>query len=183
MQTLLVPALVALTGALLVLPVSLPASTTGWIGFALFVAAAFLHGACGVWCHRVMRTRTFTQSFAEVATVNALFATAIAAVALVQSSERAQTFQEICSPIGLLLVALSCLLAAALFGLLYLAPPMALASRFVLIPLASALEASLLFHPSISVRAAIGASLMLLGAMVCFKQRLVTTTTSGESLH
>ena len=165
LQLRLMPALLALAGALLVLPVALPHTPQGWFGFLLYLAAACLSGVSSVFCHREM-VRKSRGSLFVVIVANAGFLS-ITALVLIAATERGHIVgglpvRQIFAPIAA--TAMSLLAVGVLLRML---SPMAAASRLIFSPLIATLEAFTLLHPTLSPRIAIGAALMFLGGLAC----------------
>ena len=162
MEITLLPAVTALGGLLLILPVSLPASRSGWIGLGLYFAAS----GCSA-CGSVLYYRQ-TRGQMSVAAFRTASLTTCGAMLLLWAVFRAAGFEtglQEPSMFGLLPAGAIFLAGTgALIALLGTLLPAALASRFVLAPLLGAVEAYALLRPTLSWRAGIGAFLTALGA-------------------
>ncbi len=157
----LLPALMGLAGALLLIPVRLPANTTGWIGFGLDLAAVLCAGIFGVLGHRKARVAPLRSAVASVAAGNAVVFAGGAALLFLGGSARLQTASVpgAGTMAGDLLVTMLTVLGTIV--LLRGMAPLGFAARFLLIPLLGAVEAYALLRPSVSFRAVVGALLML----------------------
>ncbi len=168
LQLRLVPAMIALAGTLLVLPVGLPRSPQGWTGLLLYVAAVCLSGVSSVFCHRELVALSRRAGLLCVVIANAVFLGIIALLWTLLTGQW-QSLRTVCdlpNVVLLLLVAVSILIVGALLQLL---SPMAAASRVILAPLVGAVEACVLLRPTVSLRTAFGALLMLLGGLLCLR--------------
>ena len=166
LQRRLMPALLALAGTLLVLPVALPHSSQGWIGFSLYFAAAGLSGISTVFCHRDSVRHSAGAALLIVAGANAIFVGGAAAIWLV-ATDQGHLLRGAATMSSLLPIVLVSGDILALAALLRLLPPLAVASRLVFVPLIAALEAYILLRPTLSLRTAVGSLLMLVGGLAC----------------
>ena len=182
LQPRLGPGLTALAGLLLVFPVALPESSHGWIGFCLYLGATCLSALSSVACHREMVRVPAGRSFLPVAVGNAAFLFLGACVWMTVTSQWHSLTIAVSTPnvVG------NVLSAAGLAGVIWLfrlAPPLAVASRFVLAPLLAALEAYVLLRPTLSFRALAGAILILLGGLACLREDTEENSSASTSLH
>ena len=182
LQQGMVPGLIALGGALLVLPVALPASPGGWLGFGLYLLAAFSTGICSVLCYREMRRVPPLTAVSIVTVANALFLCATAAVWLTITGQWNALRGTGGAP-NLIATALTNLDILGVAGLLYLMRPLTLSTRFVFVPALATLEAYALMRPSVSVRTGVGLLLMLGGGLACFRADRLNQSRTDMSLH
>ncbi len=182
LQEQIPPALVALAGALLVLPVALPESARGWIGFGLYLASASLAGISSVISHREMTRVSHGTAFFTVAAANTFFFGVTSLLWPFLTTQR-PFFAELISGATLLDTGAALLSFVVIIPLLCLLTPQALASRFVFTPLFAAIEAYALMRPSLSVRTAVGASFMLAGALACLRSDSKSASSTSMSLR
>ena len=182
LQDHLVPALVALGGAFLVLPIGLPLSSHGWYGLFLYVAAVCLSGVFSVFCHREMNRLSRGAALTVVVLANAIFLSIAALVwmTLIAQEKSFGTLMTRQSAVLILIAAMNILLLGALLQLL---APMATASRVILAPLIGTLEAYALLRPTVSLRTAFGALLMLVGGLACLRVDSKQATPKHMSLR
>lgn len=166
--------LTALAGTLLILPVTLPESSRGWIGFACYLAAACLTGASSVFCHREMVRRSRGVALANVSLANGVFVGAASAVWLTLGGHWRSAMMAL-SASSLLATGVAAASMLGVVALLYLLSPEATAARFVFAPLIAAAEAYLLMRPTLSGRTLFGAALMLVGGIACLRIKRETT--------
>ncbi len=182
LQDGLLPALVALAGTLLVLPVALPRSSHGWIGFSLYLAAAALGGLSLVFCHREMIRFPRGVALAVVAGANAVFLGLVAAIWLASTHQWQPLFSQLTAP-TLLSVILAAFGVLSLAAMIQLLSPLATASTFVFTPAVATIEAYLFLRPTLSLRTAFGALLMVLGGFACVLAGQRLTASTNRSLH
>ena len=168
LQTQLIPSLIGLTGALLILPVALPGSATGWIGLACYGAAAACSGMSSILCHQEMTRVSPRRALLTVAGANAIVLSVFAAVWIIVTATWHEAFATLSVPSLLSMAAQSISMAGVLLILRALSP-LAFASRFIFIPLLATVEAFFLLHIPLSPRACLGAALMLLGGAACLR--------------
>lgn len=169
LQQHLLPALLALAGALLVLPVGLPASDRGWTGFALYLAASALVGVSGVICFRRLRRTSLLRGLMIAAAANAVFA---GAAWLTAKSAGAETVTGTVTNLvssSLLPALLAAVTMAALLVSTETLEPIAVSTRFLWVPWIASAEAFLLMRPTLSLRTALGALMMLAGGGVLLR--------------
>ncbi len=178
LQNQLLPSLVGLAGALLILPVALPQSSTGWTGLACYVAAAGCSGVGSIFCHREMTRVSPTQALLTVAGANAVCFIGFAVVWLLVTGSWHDALPSITLS-GSLSIAAQSVSMAGITLLLRALSPLAFASRFIFIPLLATAEAALFLHLPLSPRAWMGAMLMLLGGVACLRldSRQASSTT------
>ena len=180
LQEMLLPVLLTLSGALLLLPVMLPGSLNGWIGFAFYGLAAVSVAVCSVRSHQLMQGHPLLEGFSAVAFGNALFALLIC-VCLLAVGPRELTGSFLVQYSGA--IVLSAVAEAALIAVLYLQYPLGAAARFPLATLIAATEAYLLLRPSLSFRTAAGAAMIFVGVISCLRVRPASQTASTMSLR
>ncbi len=177
----LIPGALALGGALLLLPVALPASVRGWAGLGLYLLSTSLTGICSVLCHREMIRLPSRASVLIVTSGNAIFLCAVGTVWLMLTHGW-PSLKELGAP-DLLLAALTSVDVACVACLLYLLHPLASSVRFVFAPLLAALEACVLLRPTISPRAGVGMLLMVIGGFACLRSDHLVDEPVTMSLH
>ena len=162
----LLPALTAVGGALLLLPVAEPAGRTAIFAAALCFAAALLAGSCAVLCRQMMRA-----VFPRWSTVIAAAANASVLGAAALFSESRDTLPALHGPVvsiaHLLLTAITATLTIALMRTM---PPVAFSTRFLWTPLLIAIQGYVLFRPPLSMRTAAGAVLLLVGGAALIRR-------------
>ena len=166
LQTQLMPGLAALAGTLLVLPVALPQSSSGWSGFLLYLAAACLSGVSSVFCHREMVRVPHGMGLLFVIVSNAIWL-GIVAVLWLSVSAQWQGVRGLYTVQNIELVLMTAVSMIAVAALLQSLPPLATASRVVFAPLITTFEAFVFLRPTVSLRTICGALLMLLGGLAC----------------
>ena len=175
------PSLTALSGTLLLLPIALPSSSEGWLGLTLYLTAAGLAGVSSVLCHREMARVPRGAAFVTIAVANAIFLAFCTGIWLTVGSQT-PTFLELFTVGEFYSLTAT---TFSLIGVIYLLsclPPQAIASRFIFAPLIAAVEAAILLRPTLSMRAVVGALLMLAGGVACFRQPSKPESLSSMSL-
>ena len=166
----LLPAIAGLGGALLLIPVRLPASSNGWTGFALDLLAVLLAGIFSVLVHRTAQALPRTTAVASIAIGNFLALVLLAAALSLLHLARLGVYTALTAPMFAATLAVEALTALAATFLLRELPPLALSTRFLIVPLLGAVEAYLLLRPTLSLRALSGAVLMALSATLLLRQ-------------
>jgi drug/metabolite transporter (DMT)-like permease len=155
----LAPALVGLGGLLLLLPLSFSNSARGNAMIAVICTAVILAGIASVWLYRMLQQFELSDAVALVCLSNGVFL-------LICGWARGAIVWDRGSLLSLLswssLVNLAEVLL--LLWLLRRMPPVQFASRYLLIPLLTVLEAYILVRPPLTLR--IGAGTILLAAGV-----------------
>ena len=182
LQNRLIPGLVGLAGALLILPVALPGSSRGWTGLACYVAAAGCSGVFSIVCHREMRRVSLASALRTVAGANAIVFGVFTGVWLVATATWREAWSAV-TPSGLLSLATESLGAIGVLVLLRLLSPLAVATRFIFVPLVATVEAFFLLHIPPSPRAGFGAVLMLLGGAACLRTNVEPGSSTEMSLR
>ncbi len=182
LQRRLTPSLVSLAGALLILPVALPVGSTGWTGLACYMAAAGCSGVFSIVCHREMTRVSRASALLTVAGANIIGLAAFAAVLLSVTATWRDAWSAITLPSLLPLTARS-LSTIGVLILLRRLSPLAIASRFIFIPLVATAEAFFLLHLPLSPRACLGAALMLTGGAACLRQDFEQDASTAMSLR
>ena len=169
----LLPSMMAFGGLLLLLPVVFPASNQGRLGLAVYVAAA-----CSAAIGSVLFFRRVSTASGRIprrvllrtaAAANAgLFALIWPVLKVLSTPTPDQAgFASPWSALVFCLVTLSGM--AMLFDLLATMLPLALAARFIIIPLLATVEALVLLRPGLTWRAAAGALLGAMGAALLLR--------------
>ena len=163
----LIPALVGLSGVLLLLPVALPETTRSRWSLALVIGASVFAGAFSVLCHREMRGIGARESAFLVALGNGIVLGAAWILTTLAFPGQAEGASP---PVLVLRGSLLLLGAAATIWLIRTIQPEALASRFLFVPLIGFLEAYGLMRPTVSTRAGLGAVLILTGGVLLLRR-------------
>src|SRR5271168_3663418 len=155
----LAPALVGLGGLLLLLPLSFSSSARGNAMIAVVCAAVILAGIASVWLYRLLQQFELSDAAALVCLSNAVFLLICGWVkgAIVWDRGSLLSLLSWFSLVDVTEVLL-------LLWLLRRMPPVQFASRYLLIPLLTVLEAYILVRPPLTLR--IGAGTILLAAGV-----------------
>jgi len=155
----LAPALVGLGGLLLLLPLSFSNSARGNAMIAVVCTAVILAGIASVWLYRLLQRFELSDGVALVCLSNAIFLLicGCGSGAIVRDRSSLLSLLSWSSLVNLAEVLL-------LLWLLRRMPPVQFASRYLLIPLLTVLEAYILVRPPLTLR--IGAGTILLAAGV-----------------
>jgi drug/metabolite transporter (DMT)-like permease len=155
----LAPALVGLGGLLLLLPLSFTNSSRGNAMIAVVCAAVILVGIASVWLYRLLPQFELSDAVAVVCLANAvlLLICAWASRAVVWDRSSLLSLLSWSSLVDVAEVLL-------LLWLLRRMPPVQFASRYLLIPLLTVLEAYVLLRPELTLRIGAGAILLATGA-------------------
>jgi drug/metabolite transporter (DMT)-like permease len=155
----LAPALVGLGGLLLLLPLSFTNSPRGNAMIAVVCAAVILVGIASVWLYRLLPQFELSDAVALVCLTNAvlLLICAWASGAVVWDGSSLLSLLSWSSLVDVAEVLL-------LLWLLRRMPPVQFASRYLLIPLLTVLEAYVLLRPELTLRIGAGAILLATGA-------------------
>lgn len=165
----LLPAIAGLGGALLLIPVRLPASSNGWIGFSLDLGAVLLAGIFGVLAHRAAQGVAAATAVQRVASGNAVVLMVLAGVLRVLRIARLETYAMPSISTSAAALGIGVLTALAAIVLLCGMRPLGFASRFLIVPLLGAIEGFVLLRPTLSVRAFAGAALMAVAGGVLLR--------------
>jgi drug/metabolite transporter (DMT)-like permease len=154
----LAPALVGLGGLLLLLPLSFSSSARGNAMIAVVCSAVILAGIASVWLYRLLQQFELSDAVALVCLSNAIFL-------LIYGWVRGANVWHRSSLLSLLswswLVDVTEVLL--LLWLLRRMPPVQFASRYLLIPLLTVLEAYILVRPPLTLRIGAGTILLVAG--------------------
>jgi drug/metabolite transporter (DMT)-like permease len=155
----LAPALVGLGGLLLLLPLSFSSSARGNAMIAVVCTAVILAGIASVWLYRLLQQFELSDAAALVCLSNAIFLLICGwgSGAIVWDRGSLLSLLSWSSLVDVTEVLL-------LLWLLRRMPPVQFASRYLLIPLLTVLEAYILVRPPLTLR--IGAGTILLAAGV-----------------
>lgn len=155
----LAPALVGLGGLLLLLPLSFSNSARGNVMIAVVCTAVVLAGIASVWLYRLLRQFELLDAVALVCLSNAVFLLICGWVmgAIVWDRGSLLSLLSWSSLVNLAEVLL-------LLWLLRRMPPVQFASRYLLIPLLTVLEAYILVRPPLTLRIGAGTILLATGA-------------------
>lgn len=167
----LLPAIAGLAGALLLIPVGLPGSALGWIGFGLDLVAVLLAGVFGVLAHRAATAKGAGTSVLQMAIGNAITLVVVVAVLSLTRPAQLETYAAPGSAVVAISLAADVLTALAMLLLLREQKPLGFASRFLIIPLLGAVEAYLSLQPTLSIRAISGLLLMAGAATLLLRSR------------
>jgi len=161
----LIPALVGLGGLLLLLPLSFSNSARGNAMIAVLCTAVVLVGVASVWLYRILPQFALPSAVAVVCLANAVFLLLCAAAGRTAVWDR-RSLLSLLSPSSLVDV-IEILL---LLWLVHRMPPVQFASRYLLIPLLTVLEAYALLLPEFTLRIGAGATLLTIGAAMLLLQ-------------
>jgi drug/metabolite transporter (DMT)-like permease len=151
----LVPAVLGLSGVLLLLPVDLPASTIGRIALGVLLTAGLLIAFASVVIHSILCKFSVAQGTAIVCLSNAFFA-------LLEGLRSGS--HDIIETHSILPAALVGAALVLLVLLLRRLDPVRLGARYFVIPLLTIVEGYVLLRPELTLRMGIGAVLMAGGA-------------------
>jgi drug/metabolite transporter (DMT)-like permease len=151
----LAPAIAGLGGLLLLLPLSLSNSARGNLMIAVVFAAVILAGLAGVWLYRLLQQFEPSDAVAVLCLSNAalLLICACLTGTVTWNGSSLLSLASLSSLVDVIEVLL-------LLWLLRRMPPVQFASRYLLIPLLTVLEAYVLVRPELTLR--IGAGVILL---------------------
>jgi hypothetical protein len=155
----LAPALVGLGGLLLLLPLSFTNSPRGNARIAVICTAVIMAGIASVWLYRLLPQFELSVAVAVVCLANAvlLLICAWASGAAVWDRSSLMSLLSWSSLVDVIEVLL-------LLWLLRRMPPVQFASRYLIIPLLTVLEAYVLLRPQLTLRIGAGAILLAAGA-------------------
>ncbi len=171
-RQLLLPATTALGGALFLIPFEIPTTTTAIPNLAAVFAATALITWASLNLHRQLQTLPFAPSLATFAGANAL---ALLALSLTLEHPALTTLtRPLRNPTANLLQAAQIPL---LLYLLRALPPLRLSTRFLFIPLLTALEGALLLRPTLTARTVLGALTLLASSLILFRADELADTT------
>lgn len=155
---LLTPAIAALGGLLLLLPVELPQSIKGWETLVMMFATVTLVAGSGVWMHRLMQSFKIADAFVAVCCANALFLL----VWTVGTGSFVWQGRELSATVlTTMLIDLSTMLLA--LWLLREMSPVRFAARYLVIPLVAVMEGYVVLRPELTVRMVSGTVLLVAG--------------------
>lgn len=155
---LLEPSLAGFAGALFLLPVELPESSSGWMGAAFVFGIVILVGVTSVWTYA--RFQALDEGDRRLGTVAVCLVNAL--VLLLYAVARNGIPAGRPSPSGLAIETASVLLLVVLVSSM---PPVLLSTRFFVVPLLTAVSSYLLMRPELNLRIGLGA-LLLAGGVV-----------------
>jgi drug/metabolite transporter (DMT)-like permease len=155
----LAPALMGLTGVLLVLPYEMPVSARGWEALAEIAAAMVLVSSAGVWLYRLLQKVRVEEALVVVGISNAIFLLACCGV----RSSLDWRWHDVASARWLSLA--NVMVAALTIWLLQRMDPVRLSARFLVIPLVTILEGAVLLRPDVTARMVVGIALLAGGAV------------------
>jgi drug/metabolite transporter (DMT)-like permease len=163
----LVPALIGLSGLLLLLPLDFSGGNRGRLMLAIVAVAVIVAGASSVWLFRLLQGVSLSQSVMLVCIPNA-------ALLLIAGAGTGSLVWD-AADLGSLFSPASLIDLAEVLLLLWLLPrmpPVAFSSRYLVIPLVTVLEGYLLMRPELTVRIGGGFVLLAVGsALLLFPQR------------
>jgi drug/metabolite transporter (DMT)-like permease len=161
----LAPALVALGGLLLLLPLSFSNSARSNARIAVICAAVIVVGIASVWLYRLLQQFKLSDAVAVACLVNAAFLLICAWVnRAVWDRSSLLSLLSWSSLVDVTEVLL-------LLWLLRRMPPIQFAARYLLIPLLTVLEGYILLRPELTLRIGAGAILLATGVAMLLLQR------------
>ncbi|MGH9597024.1 MAG: hypothetical protein ACRD3K_09525 [Edaphobacter sp.] len=157
----LVPALVGLSGFLLLLPLQFSGSLRGWLMLSVVCVAVILVGIASVWLYRLLRGVGFADAVSVLGIANAVFLLAWSAVRgeIVWRGSGLVSAVSISSLVDVVEVLL-------IVWLLREMSPVRFAARYLLIPLLTVLESYVSMRPEWTWRMGFGTALLAVGAGV-----------------
>jgi drug/metabolite transporter (DMT)-like permease len=162
----LAPAIAGLAGLLLLLPLSLTNSARGDLRIALISAAVIIVGIAGIQLYRLLQQFEPSDAVAIVCLPNAILLLIWAEASGTALWDRSSLL-SLDSPSSLIDI----IEVLLLLWLLRRVPPVQFASRYLLIPLLTILEAYVLVRPELSPRICAGTTLLAVGTgMLLFQQ-------------
>jgi drug/metabolite transporter (DMT)-like permease len=173
----LAPAIAGLGGLLLLLPLSLSNSARGNLMIAVVFAAVILAGLAGVWLYRLLQQFEPSDAVAVLCLSNAalLLICACLTGTVTWNGSSLLSLASLSSLVDVIEVLL-------LLWLLRRMPPVQFASRYLLIPLLTVLEAYVLVRPELTLRIGAGVILLATGAGMLLFQRLAEGGIEEESI-
>jgi len=165
-RRLLVPALVALGGVLLLLPVEFPSVLRGRLMFGGLVLVVVLVAVLSVWMYRLLQGFALAEAIAVVCLSNALF---LLVCGLVQG-EFVWRLSAL-SAIGSASSGVDAIAVVLMIWLLREMTPVHFAARYLVIPLFTVAEGYVLLRPDLTVRMGLGLALLAVGAGVILFSR------------
>jgi drug/metabolite transporter (DMT)-like permease len=162
----LAPALVALGGLLLLLPLSFSNSARSNARIAVICAAIIMVGIASVWLYRLLQQFELADAITIACLTNAAFLLicACASGAVVWDRSSLLSLLSWSSLVDIIEILL-------LLWLLRRMPPVQFAARYFLIPLLTVLEAYILLRPPLTLRIGAGAILLATGVAMLLLQR------------
>ena len=157
LRSLLLPSLIGLAGALSVLPLTLPASFSGWITFVSILVIVILAAIAAVRLHPLMRSRPFVPALMIAMASNAL----LLLMWLTLRHEISLSSIDL-APQTAALVALRLMEALLILWLVREMMPIQFSARYTVIPFLSICEGGIIIHAGLTLRLIIGAVLLLL---------------------
>jgi drug/metabolite transporter (DMT)-like permease len=154
----ILPALLGLSGLLLLLPLSFSGSPRGTLMFAVLCAAVVLAGISSVWLYRLVQPYRPADAAIMICLSNAAF--------LLACNHAGQPF--LWSPRSLVsMISLSTVVnlieVLLLLWLVRSLSPVRFAARFLIIPMLTILEAYVLLRPQLTLRIGGGVALLVIG--------------------
>jgi drug/metabolite transporter (DMT)-like permease len=173
----LAPAVAGLAGLLLLLPLSLSNSTRGNMMIAVVFTAVILAGLGSIWLYRLLQQFEPPDAAAVICLSNAalLLICACLTGTVTWNGSSLLSLASSSSLVDVIEVLL-------LLWLLHRMPPVQFASRYLLIPLLTVLEAYVLVRPELTLRIGAGVILLATGAGMLLFQRPGGNGSEEESI-
>ena len=165
-RRLLVPALVALGGVLLLLPVEFPSALRGRLMFGGLVLVVVLVAVLSVWMYRLLQGFALAEAIAVVCLSNSMFLLVSCLIRgeFVWRWSALASIASMSSLVGAIVVVL-------MVWLLRKMTPVRFAARYLVIPFFTVLEGYVLLRPDLTVRMGFGLCLLAVGAGVILISR------------
>lgn len=174
---MLAPAIIGLTGTLLLLPFALPASFREASLYALVVLAVLVAASASVWMYRLLLGADVVEAVVICCVANAMFllVVSLASIAIGGASWGGAWSWNTVGVEALKAVCIDLPQIILLLWLMREVAPERLAARALVVPILTVLEGYALLRPEISVRPVCGAALLIYGAW-----RLLTSSGREE---
>jgi drug/metabolite transporter (DMT)-like permease len=178
---LLAPAVIGFGGTLLLLPVEVPSASREVICEVAVVFAVLIAASASVWMYRLLGGFAVVEAAAVCCLVNAVFFLGVMLVSgLTGGAEGFGGWGGVWNWKGFAAEAGAALLfdlpqVVLLLWLMREVEPARFAARYLAIPLFTVIEGYVLLHPEVTLRAAVGAGLLVFGAW-----RLMTVNQHNE---
>jgi drug/metabolite transporter (DMT)-like permease len=156
---LMMPALVGLSGALLLLPFQFPSTVSGGVSFGLVIAAVLFTAGGSVWMYALLAECTVLPAVAILCGANAV----VLGLAALFHAPMVPVTNDLLLE-GARCIVLDLPIVFLLVWLLQQVEPPRLASRYFIVPLLSAAEGIILMRSRIEPRMAVGLALMVAGS-------------------